>query len=230
VFRACARDTCPAAVRVDCAQFDAQADGAIPTFVLRARDEAGRDVVGMHVTVDGAPLATYEEGRPFELDPGPHTLRVESGARSVELKVVAREKEKARPVAVTFPAPSAPPAASAAPSKQAPPQGKPAGRPIPTAAWVLGGLGVLGLGSFITFGIVGFEKHSALRNSCAPRCTDDSIRPVHIDYAIGDISLAVSVASFGVATYLLATRPAARSASGLAIGIGPRAATIAGAF
>src|SRR5262249_25472165 len=41
VFRGCARDACPAAVRVDCAQFDAEVDGAIPTLVLRARDEAG---------------------------------------------------------------------------------------------------------------------------------------------------------------------------------------------
>jgi hypothetical protein len=87
--------------------------------------------------------------------------------------------------------------------------------------WALGGLGVVGLASFATFDALGWATHNSLRHSCGPFCSDDQARPVRIEYGIGDVSLAVSVLSLGVATWLFLARPTVRAASlpaGLAIG------------
>jgi hypothetical protein len=84
-----------------------------------------------------------------------------------------------------------------------------ADRRIPPAAFVLGGVGLLGLASFAYFSISGRVQHSELQSSCAPRCSDDEIAPVRTRYLIGDVSLAAAVVSLGAATWLiLARRPA----------------------
>jgi hypothetical protein len=76
--------------------------------------------------------------------------------------------------------------------------------------WVFGAIGVAALGSFATFGVLGYEKHASLKGSCAPRCTSDQTSPVRVEYAIGDVSLGVSLVSFGIASWLFFTRPEAR--------------------
>src|SRR5262249_6729990 len=153
---------------------------AVPTVIVRASDERGQDVVVARVFVDGEPVAGYVEGRPFELDPGPHALRVEGQGRASSIQVVAREGDKARPVALTLPDAARPPPPALAPS-----------RPAPPLVWIFGALGVATLGAFATFGLLGFEKHASLRHSCAPRCTSDDEAPIRLDYAIGDVSLGV---------------------------------------
>jgi hypothetical protein len=185
----------------------------LPTVSVRARDAEGRDVTGLRVLVDGAPVLGYEEGRPFELDPGPHTLRFEARGHVVSLEVVAREGEKGRVLSVTFlalPSPKSAPHAVERPS-----------RPVPRSVWALGGIGVLALGSFATLDAIGWAEHNTLRGTCAPFSTDTQARPIRIEYAIGDVSVAVSVLSLGVATWLFLARPTVRAASsraGLAVG------------
>jgi hypothetical protein len=76
---------------------------------------------------------------------------------------------------------------------------------------VFAGVGVVGAGAFATLGAIGFAKHASLRSVCARYCTDDQVRPIRVDYAVGDVSLAVSLVSFGVATVLFLTRPASPS-------------------
>jgi hypothetical protein len=224
VFRACARETCPEAARVDCTQWGAEVAATLPTVVIQARDASGQDVTGLRVEVDGERIADYEEGRPFEIDPGPHTLRFEARGQSTELRIVAREGEKGRVVAVAFSQSAGPRAEPSAPPARS------ASRPIPAAAWAFAGVGVVGAGAFATLGAIGFAKHGALRQSCADHCTDDQVRPIRVDYAVGDISLAVSLASFGVATLLFLTRPASRSERSATAFIAPRGAGVGGTF
>ena len=54
----------------------AELDGQIPTIVLEARDDHGGDLADVRVEVDSRPVQNYAAGRPFELDPGRHVLRV----------------------------------------------------------------------------------------------------------------------------------------------------------
>src|SRR5262249_11993395 len=139
VLRTCARDACPPAVRVDCAKWGSEVEAALPTVTLHAQDARGQDIAGLRVLVDGEPVASYEDGRPFELDPGPHSIRVEAEGRAVDVQVVAREGDKARPLAVTLadptpaPAPAPPPSATpSAPARQEAPA-----RPVPASVWLL---------------------------------------------------------------------------------------------
>jgi hypothetical protein len=78
--------------------------------------------------------------------------------------------------------------------------------------WALGGVGVAALASFAFFGITGKHDESNLRSTCAPACADSDVSAIHTKYVVADVSLAVSVASLGVAAYLYFSQPRATEA------------------
>src|SRR5215472_4165346 len=155
VLRTCTRETCPGPVRVDCVRWVAELDKAVSTVVIQAKDNAWRDVLGVHVVVDGQPVVGFKDGRPFEMDPGAHDLVLTANGQSVEEHVVIREAEKDRALVVTF-ASSAPqggtgPAPSPGPLTTEPQPARPrsvssGGVPMPTL--VLGGVAILGAAGF----------------------------------------------------------------------------------
>src|SRR5262249_11708976 len=106
--------------------------------------------------------------------------------------------EKGRTIAVEFAAPE-----SAGAEQAAPPPAEKSTSPI--SAYVLGGVGVLSLGSFAYFGISGSSDASNLRNTCAPNCADSAVSDVRRKLLIADVSLGVGVVSLAVAGYLLLT-------------------------
>src|SRR5580658_4532403 len=55
-FRICAAPACPAVMRSDCTNWIDEADRAIPTVVLSAKDASGDDLLDVSVSLDGAPL------------------------------------------------------------------------------------------------------------------------------------------------------------------------------
>jgi hypothetical protein len=215
-------------VRLDCTRWQTELASAIPTVIVEASDEAGRDVTPLRVFVDGEALAGYVDGRPFEVDPGPHDLRVEAKDRVSQQSVVAREGEKDRVIPFTLPVPASP--LRPAPVTPAPPDAPT--RPIPSAAWVLGGVALVGAGAFAAFGYIGLHKHDELRSSCAPSCSDAQVAPVRTDYLIGDISLGVSVLCLGAATWLFITRPTVNvpRTAGVVAWIGPLGGGMQGTF
>src|SRR5262249_12630112 len=71
MFRQCSRDSCPGVVRKDCSKWLAQIEDSMPTLVVSARDEDGKDVSGK-VLVDGEVAMTKLEGKPLTVDPGEH--------------------------------------------------------------------------------------------------------------------------------------------------------------
>jgi hypothetical protein len=117
----------------------------------------------------------------------------------VEQAVVVREREKGRSVMVDFGSQpqAAPPEAPPAPS------GGKGGPPL--AAWVLAGVGAVGLGGFAYFGLTGASDASNLRNTCAPRCSSSSVSDVRQKLLFADISLGAGVVSLAVAGVLLLT-------------------------
>jgi hypothetical protein len=220
----CERENCPAPVRVDCAKWISELDASIPTVVVHARDDGGRDVTGLRVWIDGRIATDYVEGRPFELDPGRHDLRLEANGLESSLAVLVAEGERNRLLEATLSKTNAPPTAEARAHSA---------RPIPAAAWVTGGVGIAALGVFAAFGYIGWRKHDALRSSCAPHCTDSDRAPIVTDYTISDVALALSVVSFGAATWLVLTRPSVSKApesSRLVPCVGPGRAGVCGTF
>jgi hypothetical protein len=196
-FLFCSRDVCPRVVRNDCGKWASDVQGRTPTLVFAARDNKGTDLAEVGVEVDGAAAASKLDGRAVPMNPGEHHLRfTHEGSAPIEQTVLVREGEKGRTIAVEFAAPGA------AEEAATPSAAKP-GPPI--AAYVLGGVGALSLGSFAYFGISGASDASSLRSSCAPNCSDSSVSDVRRKLLIADVSLGVGVVSLAVAGYLLLT-------------------------
>lgn len=204
----CAREVCPGVIRKDCAKWLGELEDALPSIVFGAKDGRGHDLEEVKVSIDGTVVTTTLDGKAIAVDPGPHVVKFEhAGSPDVEDKIVVREGEKNRFVTVKIRVPgddvvetSTTPNASAGEGNVAP-------RKIPTATVVLGGVGLVALGSFVFFGLEGKSDESHLRSTCAPVCSDSDVSAVHSKYVVADVSLLVSVASLGVAAYLYYSQP-----------------------
>jgi len=175
--------------------------------VVAASDARGHDLVDVTVSFDGKKLTSKLSGMAINVNPGQHTLRFEhDGDGPIEKKVLIREGEKARVIKVQF-----------EPSKTAVIPPKPtsddgalgASGSSKTLAYILGGVGVVGLGSFAYFGLTGSSQRSDLLGRCKggacnlPQDQIDSRRSsVKTKFLVADISLGVGIVSLGVATYL----------------------------
>lgn len=174
---ACSASTCSAYVSKDCLQWLAEIDASLPTVVFVATDGAGADTPAVRVMVDGQTVTERLDGKAVPVDPGEHEVRFEAaGADAIEQKVMIREGEKNRTLAVSFkkappsPAPALsparpPPEALAARGPDAAP--KPAsGGGVPVWAWISGGVGVVALGVGAGFGVSAVRAQSELVTRC----------------------------------------------------------------
>ena len=207
-FVQCAADECPKSMRGDCVHWLDEVDASLPSIVVGAKDAGGADLFDVRVKVDGAAVEDVASGRPIVLDPGPHVVRFERGktpgGEVREVKVLLRTGERNRSVVTTLQ--GARDAAAAPPAS-----GKEGGGDIPTSTWILGGAGLLSLGSFGTFALLGAQEKSRLRNTCSPACSDGDVAGLRTDYLVADISLAVGVVALGIASYFLLTREQRRT-------------------
>jgi len=203
-FRECASASCPAVLQEDCSRRLAEIEASVPTVVIEARDATGRETADVAVSVDGMPAAERLGGLAIPLDPGERQFRFESAGTVVESRVILREGEKNRKVRVDFS--SLAPRASAAPSVPTVVRTPAPSRPIPTAAYVLGGLGLIGLGSFAVWGILGKVQQASF-DDCKPNCADAKYDVMQRDYVIADASFGVGIVALAVAGILVLTRP-----------------------
>jgi hypothetical protein len=212
----CTRDVCPAIVKKDCVQWLTEVDASMPSVVVTARDAKGQDLVDVKVTVDGATLTEKLDGKPMPLDPGEHTIRYETaGAPPVEEKLVMHAGEKNRSLMVklgTGNATTPDQSSNPPPTGDTGKEGGGGGGP-PIAAFVLGGIGVVAIGSFAFFGISGKSDVSDLKNTCAPNCEQSKVDSARTKLILADVSLGVGVVALGVATYLFLTSKSSASAS-----------------
>jgi hypothetical protein len=200
----CAREACPRVVRAECGAWIVEVEALMPSVVIALRAPDGSDIRNARVTIDGAVALTALDGRELQLDPGPHAIKIEaSGFETIERDVVLAEREKARSLtfSVASPSPAPPAPAPAAPAPVVP---EPA--PRSSAPFVALGVGVVALGVFGTFGLMGRAEYFDVRDRCSPRCTSDDVASVRTDWVVADVALAVSVVSLGVATYLFLAR------------------------
>ena len=188
----CAQPSCPEVLRTDCAKWTSEASNSIPSLVIEARTRAGEVLTEVFAQVDGSAFSDRLDGRSRELDPGRHHIHLEAlGFLPNDSDFVVVEGHQAQRLSITLdPEPILPPAP----------------RPLPAAAYALGGVGVLSLASFTFFGLSGNHKKSEL-SSCQPACPTSMRSPIERDYLVADISLGVSVVSFGVAAWLALASP-----------------------
>lgn len=178
-FLVCARDVCPAAVKKDCADQVADLEKRSPTVVLHAKDKAGQDLVAVKVTADGAPLTEQLDGRSIPFDPGVHTFHFETaGADPIDQKIVLAEGEKDRAITVSFGGGAVGGPVGPTPTKKS----------APVAAFIVAGIGLVGMGVGAAFWGIGLGQKSTDESAggCAPNCTSDQVDTVHTSLVIGD--------------------------------------------
>ena len=192
---ACAQLECPAVVRASCTEWLAEIDKRIPQIVVSAKDEAGRDLPRVRVTVDGVRATDDIATSPVRLDPGEHVLRYDlAGYRAADERVVLREGEGLRVLKVTLAregaSPERPPVTS--------PPGAAAGtRTLSPFVYVLAGTAVVAAGFFTYFGLSGASEYHRLQSACAPHCTSDQMDGVRSRFLVADIALVTSLVSLG---------------------------------
>jgi hypothetical protein len=204
----CARAACPALVRTDCTKWLADNEASIPTLVVRAEDEHGRDVSDVRVELDGEPVAQRLDGLPLAANPGQHALTFHRrGSAPIHTEVIVQTGEKNRLVTVTL--------ESEVPVKPPPRVPTPAPRPAPPVpipevrtsrssptAWVLTGLAAGAFTSFAYFGITGRSEVSRLRSECEGHCAGADVDAARNKLIIADVSLGLGVVSGALATLL----------------------------
>lgn len=209
----CAQKSCPGFINSECAKWLNEVESSLPTIVIAASDATGNDLTDVTVSSDGNKLTDKLGGMAIEVDPGQHTLRFEhEGAPPIEKKVLVREGEKARVIKVQFEAPAtsntSTPGGGSKADAGARVDTSSGGSSSKTIAYVLGGVGIVGLGSFAYFGLTGSSQRSDLLDHCKNNVCDlpqdqiDSKRSsVKTKFLIADVSLGVGIVSLGLATY-----------------------------
>lgn len=194
-FVNCSSSSCPSEIRNECIGFLAQVEQSQASIVFAAVDADGRDASAVQVKVDDQLVLEKLSGLATPLDPGSHRIvYVWPDGFEQEYSLVVAQGEKNRRVELRREAEKkvevAPP-----PPKALPP------RRTPTAAYVLGGVGVVALGSFVAFAVAGKSAESAM-DGCKPYCEQSQADKMRLRYLLADISLGVSVVALGAGGYL----------------------------
>lgn len=200
-FITCASKSCPGAVAKQCNQWLQEAERDLPSVTFRARDERGKETVGVRVLLDDQPVSETIEARAFPLDPGEHKVRFErADGKSVEETFVLRPAEKNRLVELSFEPPPEPPAPAVEPVA-AKPQESPSssGFSIPVLGWVGAGVAVAGAGMTAFFAISANDDEARLRSTCAPSCPSSERDAIDSKVLLANIGMGVGIAGLGLA-------------------------------
>ena len=205
-FQQCASAGC-SALAADCSRWVREVEADLPTLRVTVRDERGRAVDNLRVLIDGVaiPLATL--AAPIVLEAGPHELQFDApGYQALRLEKALRPSDREVAVVVTLRPPQAPVSDNRAGG-------------VPTASWLLAGVGAVALGGSIYFGVTANDEYQELKQSCAPRCEPSASDHLYRNAVISDVALATSLVAFAASAVLYFTRgskPAAASALNIA--------------
>jgi hypothetical protein len=219
----CARNVCPGVIRKDCEPLLNELDSRVPTVVIAAKDAAGNDVIDVRVTIDGTVVASKLDGKAITIDPGAHTIRYEhDGSVAIDANVLVHDGEKDHVLNVVF-EPIAAKKEDGTPvpvekEKEKPQQPEKSGPPI--GGFVLGGVGVVAVGSFVFFDLSAKSSADDLRTTCAPRCAQSDVDSINTKIIVADVSLGAGVVALGVATWLIVSHYAAPKPQQIQIGLG----------
>jgi hypothetical protein len=222
----CASPSCPDVIRDECSRRMTEVNRAMPTIVFEARDEGGRDLSAVTVTMDGAKLADKLDGSAIAIEPGEHAFTFESASRpAVQRSFVLREGEKDRreQIVLVLPATSTTTTTTTTPSVLVavePP------KPPKTQRTIALGVGVAGLASLlagVAFGAVAAVDWSHAQTDCGAGCGPTSkaqgersdalgaATVANVTLIVGGVFLATSVVLWLTAPRAASTRTGWRS-------------------
>lgn len=175
----CAVETCPQEVQRVCGLRTEQITLALPSIVFELKDDAGADVPGVRVSVDGRSIGTAGTATAILLDPGEHSFVFELPGQTarIEKSFVLREGERQRRERILVPRQAAPETPKPDPGlAPTPVEGNDPvpGRAQRTVGLVVGGVGVVGLVLGGIFGLSAKSKWAEAQANCKPGCAPDA--------------------------------------------------------
>jgi hypothetical protein len=186
----CAHSSCPTAVTRDCVTWLSEVEREIPTVVLGIQNEAGNDVVGATVWLDGNETPVDWVGKAMTMDPGRHTVKISAdGYDGMEQEIAAREGERSRVIAFKLKA-IAPLEPAATQTDTQEPEAKPGPRRWPLYT-LIGVAGAAAIGG-VVLGVMGNSDTDRLKKRCDGNCLQSEVN-------IARGKLIAADAAFGVA-------------------------------
>lgn len=211
-FTACGQQECPGIIKADCVRWLSELEKMLPTVVVIARDAVGRDMDG-RILMDGALLAERLDGNPIIVDGGSHVFRFEAkDGAAAEERVIIHAAEKNRILDIRLGTTAQKPSTDSSKADSDNASGDRAR--VSPLAWILGGVGILGMGGFAYFGLSANAQLSDLRaQPCAASatCAEADLDQVKTKHIVADISLGVGVVALGAAVWLLVSGSASSS-------------------
>jgi hypothetical protein len=200
----CARDVCPQIARTDCRNWLADVAREQPSMVIAAHEvnesEDTRDVM-VRAIIDGAIVVDKVDQKPIPIDPGLHHLRVERpGLGPIEQNIEIHAGEKGRVVTFTW---------RTSWVRPPPPRIHEASRPTPTSVYVMGALGLVGLGVGTYLELTGLGRRDGELQQCSPHCMQTQVDDVRNITRAGDITVGVGALFVLGAGILYLARPTA---------------------
>lgn len=195
-LRTCARDCSPAFAK-QCVDWLQEVEREVPSIVPSVE---GSDRSDVRVAVDGTFVRETIDGRPIELDPGPHKIRfvTADGKSSAERDVVVKIGVRLEPVKIPI---------STALVASKPVSVSPR-RPFPVAAGVFAALAVVSVGVGTGLFVSGRVMESDLAASgCAPYCDPSRVEPIDLRYQIGAGAFALGGVALVATLVTWALRP-----------------------
>jgi len=241
-LQVCIDPGCPGLVREDCAQRLEELTNAIPSLIFSAKDENGRDLRAVAVSIDGKRAVDHLDGTPIEVDPGEHTFDFQAaGLPPATLKLRIREGERRLHREIVLGPPPAqqvsspqPPTTSgdvnaqgAGTSAEAEARASSSRSTQRLLAWTALGLGATGVVVGTVFGLKSKSKHDDAK-ACGTTCPDEPSYQANEDaLKFGNIStVSFIVGAVGLAggvTLWLTSKPQQTSSSAQAqvkVGLG----------
>jgi len=190
----CGQPSCPQFLARECSSSYETTRMRLPTVNLQARDAEHRPLADVTVSMDGAKLVDRIAGVGLLVDPGLHEFVFEgAGFKPATVRIVIAEGQKNQPVVATLePVPVAPPPPT---FKAALPPAPPPHKGIPTATYVLGGIGVAALATGTIFRVIGSSDYSDLESRCGHACPPNDVDPVKTKFTISTIGFGVGAAA-----------------------------------
>jgi hypothetical protein len=239
VFRDCAQSVCKDFIVRDCSAWLDLVQASLPAVVPIAVDDRGDTLSEVKVQMDGAALLPALDGRAVEVDPGPHTFEFETSRAQKAVKtIIVPEGDKRVRVEVVFPrSPPAPPNGAEIPapdrSAAAPPAPQVVAAVVPetprnpkaalraavpwrTISLASDGVGVLGVGAGLGFGLEAMISKNASGCGAHDVCpTSAQARELDAARRAGDVATAFVAAggalvASGVVIWILAPSPSPR--------------------
>src|SRR6185369_16103512 len=94
-------------------------------------------------------------------------------------------------------------------------------RGVPVMTYVMGGVGVVALGSFVYFRVRGVNDYNDYNATCSPTCAQDNVDAVRQKFLLSYVSLGVGVASVAGAGLIFLLAPG-RDGGSVQASIAPR--------